>query len=263
MGQVRAISRFVSGPHGLDRVQQCCVVFSSESRVCAADNVYNGKQCCVILDDSSRKIRAVIECDNVAAEQSVKLIQKVLDECGNICRIREIITDQGVQFWASRRASKGQTRHSFEMFLQEQNVKRILCRVKLSAKQWQSRTMAFQECKKHRKGFKTFNEFIDWTATGQPWKFRFRHARTSVLAEITAVCIRDGWLGTKKQQRKRNKAKFFDDTTVLHTLSMKPAIQILAKFFRDTTKSLSRKLLKGLASEISGCRMSLVQKIII
>ena len=122
---------------------------------------YNGKQCCVILDDSSRKILAGIECDNATAEQSIKLVQKVLDEYGHIRRIREIITDHGTQFWASRRAPKGQTQHSFEMFLQEQNVKHILCRIKHpqsngKVERW------FQEYKKHRKSFKTFNEFVDW-----------------------------------------------------------------------------------------------------
>ena len=110
-GQVRTRSQPVSRTHGLDRVQR-------------------QTKCCVILDDSSRKILAGIECDNATAEQSIKLVQKVLDEYGQIRRIREIITDHGTQFWASRRTPEGQTQHSFEMFLQEQNVKHILCRVK-------------------------------------------------------------------------------------------------------------------------------------
>ena len=104
---------------------------------------YNGKQCRVILYDSSRKILAGIECDNATAEQSIKgSVQKVLDEYGHIRRIREVITDHGTQFWASRRAPKGQTQHSFEMFLQEQNVKHILfAESNNSTKQRQSRTM--------------------------------------------------------------------------------------------------------------------------
>ena len=122
---------------------------------------YNGKQCCVILDDSSRKVLAGIECDKATAEQSIKLVQKVLDEYGHIRRIKEIITDQGAQFCASRQAPKEQTQHDFETFLQQQNIKHIPCGAKHpqnsgKVKRW------FQEYKKHRKDFKTFNEFVDW-----------------------------------------------------------------------------------------------------
>ena len=123
---------------------------------------YQGKQCCVVLDDSSRKILAGVECDNATAEESIKLVQQVLDQYGHICRIREIITDHGTQFWASRRNPKtGNAEHLFEMFLATQGIKHLLCRIKHpqsngKVERW------FQEYKKHRNRYKTLKEFIDW-----------------------------------------------------------------------------------------------------
>jgi putative transposase len=40
----------------------------------------NGKQCCVVLDDASRKILSGTECYNATAEQSIALVQEVIDK---------------------------------------------------------------------------------------------------------------------------------------------------------------------------------------
>ena len=121
----------------------------------------NGLKCCVVQDDASRKILAGIECMNATAEQSIKLVKQVLDEYGHIRRIREIITDHGTQFYANKRDKNGNAEHSFEQYLKSENVKHILCRYNHpqsngKVERW------FQEYKKHRKHFTTFEEFIHW-----------------------------------------------------------------------------------------------------
>jgi putative transposase len=45
----------------------------------------NGKQLCVVLDDSSRCILAGSEFDAATAENSINLVQEVLDNFGEIC----------------------------------------------------------------------------------------------------------------------------------------------------------------------------------
>ena len=122
---------------------------------------YRGKQCCVVLDDSSRKILSGIECDNATAQASISLVQQVLDEYGSIRRVQEVITDRGTQFYANKKNRKGEAQHSFGMFLEQEGIKHLLCRVKHpqtngKVERW------FQEYKKHRSHFKTFKEFIDW-----------------------------------------------------------------------------------------------------
>ena len=123
--------------------------------------VYQGKQCCVVLDDSSRKILAGIECDNATSEESIKLVQQVLEEYGSIRRVREVITDRGTQFYANTRNQKGEAKHSFGTFLEQEGIKHLLCRVKHpqtngKVERW------FREYKEHRPVFKTFEEFMHW-----------------------------------------------------------------------------------------------------
>ena len=122
---------------------------------------YEGMQCCVVLDDSSRKILAGVECSNATAEQSIRLVEQVLKEYGRVRRIREIITDHGSQFYANKRDSEGNAEHSFEQYLKSQGVKHILCRYNHpqsngKVERW------FQEYKRHRKGFGSFEEFVGW-----------------------------------------------------------------------------------------------------
>ncbi|MBN1235551.1 MAG: hypothetical protein JW999_05805 [Methanotrichaceae archaeon] len=55
----------------------------------------NGKEVCVVLDDSSRFILSGGEFPAATAEASIGLVRTVLEDYGEIRRIREVITDHG------------------------------------------------------------------------------------------------------------------------------------------------------------------------
>jgi putative transposase len=117
---------------------------------------------CVILDDSSRKVLSGCESNRISGEKSISLVKEVLDRYGNIRRIREIITDRGSEFYTTMKKGavmKGQS--DFEKFLEKEGIKHILCRYKHpqtngKLEKW------FDTYEKHRKKFKTFDEFVKW-----------------------------------------------------------------------------------------------------
>ncbi|MGC8693950.1 MAG: hypothetical protein ACP5RY_06880 [Thermoplasmata archaeon] len=61
------------------------------------------KEVCVVMDDSSRKILAGGEFDNATEENSINLLKRVIEEYGGIRILREVLTDRGTQFYASKR----------------------------------------------------------------------------------------------------------------------------------------------------------------
>jgi putative transposase len=91
----------------------------------------SGMKVCVVLDDASRKILSGAEFSNATAENSVLLLKEALCGCQDRynLRIRECISDHGTQFYGVRRDKLGYAEHAFEVFLQEEGVKQILCRV--------------------------------------------------------------------------------------------------------------------------------------
>ena len=44
--------------------------------------------------------------------------------------LREVLTDRGTQFYASKRDNEGNAENGFELFLRDQGIKHILARVK-------------------------------------------------------------------------------------------------------------------------------------
>ena len=90
----------------------------------------DGRKVCVVLDDASRKILAGGEFYAATEENSIKLVQEVIDKYGHIQILRESITDHGAQFYANKRDKDGKAEHGFEKFLEECGIKHILCRYK-------------------------------------------------------------------------------------------------------------------------------------
>jgi len=88
------------------------------------------KEVCVVLDDSSTKILAGGEFDNATEENSINLLKKVIEEYGGIRMLREVLTDRGTQFYASKRDNEGNAENGFELFLIDHGIKPILARVK-------------------------------------------------------------------------------------------------------------------------------------
>ena len=75
-------------------------------------------------------ILAYGEFDRATTENSIKLVQEVIDKYKHIKVIREIISDHGTQFCANKTDSHGNSKHSFSGFLKSNGIKQILRRVK-------------------------------------------------------------------------------------------------------------------------------------
>ena len=64
--------------------------------------------------------------DNATTENAISLLKKGFEEYG---KPREVMTDHGTQFVASRKDKKGYPKHRFGEFLEENGIKHILARV--------------------------------------------------------------------------------------------------------------------------------------
>jgi transposase len=122
---------------------------------------YNGTWVCVVLDDASRMILASGEFEAATAENSIKLLEEAYQKYQHIAPIREVITDHGSQFYANKRDSDGNAAHSFEEFCKMRGIKHILARYNHpqsngKVERW------FQEYKRKRKDYETFEDFIRW-----------------------------------------------------------------------------------------------------
>jgi len=140
-----------------------------------------GPKVCVVLDDASRKILAGGEFANATAENSIKLIEDVIEEYGDIGFLRESITDHGSQFYANRRDKDGEADHSFEKFLEENRIKHILCgynhpQSNGKIEKW------FDLYRIHRGRFETFEEIIGWYNHRPHGSLNLRRAETPEMA---------------------------------------------------------------------------------
>jgi len=122
------------------------------------------KEVCVVLDDSSRKILAGGEFDNATEENSINLLKKVIEEYGGIRMLKQVLTDRGTQFYASKRDNEGNAENGFELFLKDQGIKHILARVKHpqtngKIEKW------YDTYEKHRMEYESFEEFVKWYNT--------------------------------------------------------------------------------------------------
>ena len=141
----------------------------------------DGRKVCVVLDDASRKILAGGEFDNATEENSVNLVKEVIKKYGYIQVIRETITDHGTQFYANKRDKDGKAEHGFEKFLEENNIKHILCRYKHpqtngKVEKW------FDLYRVHRKRFPTLEEFVGWYNNRPHGSLNLRRAETPEMA---------------------------------------------------------------------------------
>ena len=64
--------------------------------------------------------------ENATTENTISVLKKGFEEYG---KPREIMTDHGTQFVASRKDKKGHSKHKFGEFLEENGIKHILARV--------------------------------------------------------------------------------------------------------------------------------------
>ena len=132
---------------------------------------------CAVIDDSSRKILAAGEFDNATKENSIRLVQQVIDKYGHLRIIREIITDHGSQFCANKTDSEGNAEHGFKDFLDQNGIKHILCRVKHPQSNGKIEKF-FHLYDRFRFEFKTLDEFIGWYNNRPHGSLNLRRAET-------------------------------------------------------------------------------------
>ena len=121
----------------------------------------NSIKVCAILDDSSRKILAGGEYSTINTENSMKVIDQMVERYWIICPMRELIMDHGAEFGAHRRDEKGEWDSEFKQHIVSLGIKPILARVKHpqtngKIEKW------FGTYRRFRKFFVTFDEFVDW-----------------------------------------------------------------------------------------------------
>lgn len=116
---------------------------------------------CAVLDDASRKILAGGEFENINTENTIRVIDQVVERYWILCPLRELIMDHGAEFGAHRRDENGQWDSEFKQHIVNLGIKPILARVKHpqtngKIEKW------FDTYRRFRKLFSSFEEFVDW-----------------------------------------------------------------------------------------------------
>ena len=106
-----------------------------------------------VVDDASRKLLALIECNSSTTEMSILGMEEALKHGP----IKQCISDHGTQF--IKTLCDGDCR--FQEFLKSKGIKQILCRIKHpqsngKVEKW------FEVYDKHRSAFQTKEDFLHW-----------------------------------------------------------------------------------------------------
>ena len=105
-----------------------------------------------VIDDASRKILALIECNSPTTEKSIEGMLLALKHG----EIEQCISDRGSQFMNNM---EGYSR--FQEFLAEQEIRHIKCKIKHP--QSNGKIEKWFECyDRHRKAYKTIKDFLHW-----------------------------------------------------------------------------------------------------
>jgi len=120
---------------------------------------FKGTWVFAVIDDASRKILALIECNNPTTEKSIEGMEITLKH-GNI---KQCISDHGAQFVANIIDGEGK----FTQYLKSKGIKQILCRIKHPQSNGKIEKW-FDTYDRHREAFKTINEFLEWYNDRRP-----------------------------------------------------------------------------------------------
>lgn len=126
-----------------------------------------------IIDDASRLILSLIECSSPTTEKSIEGM-KIAMKFG---KIKQVLSDRGAQFMNNM---DGYSR--FQEFLKEHGIEHTKCRIKHP--QSNGKIEKWFECyDKHRKAFKTKEEFLKWYNEVRPHRsLRFEILETPIQA---------------------------------------------------------------------------------
>ena len=105
-----------------------------------------------VIDDASRKLLALLECDSATTYNSIRGMELALQQG----KIKQCISDHGAQFISNVDGDS-----KFKAFLNAKSIKQILCRVKHpqsngKVERW------FEAYDRHRSAFETKEEFVNW-----------------------------------------------------------------------------------------------------
>ena len=89
-----------------------------------------GLKVCVILDDASRKILAGGEFVTINTENSMIVLDQMVERYWWLSPLRELIMDHGSEFGAHRVPENGKWEGQFKTHLEKHGIKPILARVK-------------------------------------------------------------------------------------------------------------------------------------
>ena len=105
-----------------------------------------------VIDDASRKLLALIECNSPTTEKSIEGMRLAMRHG----EIKQCISDRGSQFMNNM---EGYSR--FQEFLAKQEIQHIKCKIKHP--QSNGKVEKWFECyDRHRKAYKTTKEFLHW-----------------------------------------------------------------------------------------------------
>ena len=105
-----------------------------------------------VLDDASRKLLALVECNSPTTEKSIEGMMKAMEHG----KIKQCISDHGSQFISN---IGGDSR--FKEFLDNKGIQQILCRIKHP--QSNGKVEKFFDLYRNKRSlFKTKEEFIAW-----------------------------------------------------------------------------------------------------
>jgi len=129
-----------------------------------------------VIDDASRKLLSLIECDSATAEASIQGMGEALKQG----KIKQCISDHGSQFISN--ITDGCSK--FKEFLKSRGIKQILCRIKHpqsngKVEKW------FETYDKNRSAFSSKEEFLTWYNEIRPHRsLRFEELETPQQAFV-------------------------------------------------------------------------------
>ncbi len=123
----------------------------------------NHPYCILWMDDASRKILGGLESEKpITNETSIKSLKQAIANAKEFnCRIYQVNTDRGPEFFSNKKSYNKKSLSKFEIFLKEQGIQHVLSRVNNPQSNGKLERH-WLEYDRHRWRFKTLNDYIVW-----------------------------------------------------------------------------------------------------
>lgn len=123
--------------------------------------------CLTVQDDASRKILGMVEGGSRSAVRSVSFLDETRKEYAPTGEILEVITDNGVEFYAPHRDKNDDADHEFEDYVKEYRIEHTLCAVGQPQSNGKMERF-FKTYDNQRWRFGTLNEFLTFYNEERP-----------------------------------------------------------------------------------------------